>query len=145
MGLIDALAGRRTYVDANIFIYLFEDPAQYGAALRPVVRSIDDGRLSAATSELSLAEVLVRPIRERPSFIPIYHRYLRSRPFFDVLPVTRAVLVEAARLRAAMRLKLPDAIHAATAQQAGCEVFLTNDGRINTLPGLDVLQLKDLV
>lgn len=144
MGLIDTIGGRRTYVDANIFIYLFEEPTGYGAALRVLTRSLDQGVFEAVTSELTLAEVLVKPIREAPSYIPIYQRYLRSRAHLDVAP-TRAVLVEAARLRATTTLKLPDAIHVATAVQTNCAVFLTNDTRIQALPGLEVIQLADAV
>ena len=60
-----------------------------------------------------------------------------------MVPITRALLIEAARLRASSRLKLPDAIHLATALQYECPVFLTNDTRIRPLPGLDVLYLSD--
>jgi|SRR5690606_35249527 len=143
MGLIDAIQGRHVYLDANVFIYLFEAPETYGATLHVLARSLDQGLINAATSELTLAEVLVKPIREAPSYIPIYQQYLRTRSHFEVHPVSRAVLVEAARLRAGSPLKLPDAIHAATAMQTNCEVFLTNDGRIKSITGLDVLQLAD--
>lgn len=143
MGLIEAIDGRRTYLDANIFIYLFEAPAAYQATLGALVHALDAGMLDAVTSELSLAEVLVKPMREAPAYVPIYRQYLHSRPHFDVLPVTRTLLIEAARLRATTRLKLPDAIHAATALEARCGVLLTNDGRLKRLPGLDILQLAD--
>jgi predicted nucleic acid-binding protein len=42
-----------------------------------------------------------------------------------LLPITRPILLEAARLRAATKLKTPDAIHAATAMDAGCALFVT--------------------
>lgn len=53
------------------------------------------------------------------------------------------LLAEAARLRAISRIKLPDAIHAATALQRECTSFLTNDDRL-TIPGIKVLGWDDL-
>jgi predicted nucleic acid-binding protein len=41
-------------------------------------------------------------------------------------------------------LRLPDAIHAATAQHAGCTALLTNDERLKSLPGIETVLLKDL-
>ena len=60
------------------------------------------------------------------------------------MPVSRDVLVAAARLRAETNMKLPDAIHAATAQLTGCTQFLTNDTHIKALPGLIILSLTEL-
>lgn len=46
--------------------------------------------------------------------------------------IDRAILIEAARLRSSLRIRLPNAIHVATAMLAACELFLTNDQRIRT-------------
>jgi predicted nucleic acid-binding protein len=42
-------------------------------------------------------------------------------------PISRAVLVRAAMLRGQLGMKMPDAIHAATAVDSACSAFLTND------------------
>lgn len=47
--------------------------------------------------------------------------------------VDRDILITAARLRAEQGLKLPDAIHAATAQLTHCERWLTNDARFSLI------------
>ena len=62
MGIADALAGQRVYRDTNIFIYAIEGVPPYGDAMRELFAAIDAGRIEAATSELSLAEALVRPL-----------------------------------------------------------------------------------
>jgi len=59
-------------------------------------------------------------------------------------PVSRDVLIAAARLRAETGLKLPDAIHAATAQFTGCDQFLTNDTHVPALPVLVIRRLSEL-
>ena len=63
-----------------------------------------------------------------------------------VEPITEAVLRRGAQLRAAApTLRTPDAIHAATALEAGCAMFLTNDTDFRTVPGLPVTVLNDVV
>jgi predicted nucleic acid-binding protein len=51
--------------------------------------------------------------------------------------------IEAARLRSLSRIKLPDAIHAATALQKGCSSLLTNDDRLR-IEGVDVVRWHEL-
>jgi len=49
--------------------------------------------------------------------------------------------VEAAILRGSTPLSTADAIHLATARLAGATAFVTNDRRIRSTPGLEVLYL----
>ena len=139
-----ALVGKRVYLDSNVFIYAVERVAPYAELLAPLFQSIVSGETEAVTSEIALAEVLVAPIRTanadaRTAFVEVL-----DGPGVDLVPVTRAVLVQAARLRAASRLKLPDAVHAATAQLASCDALLTNDTGIRHAPGVPIVRLADL-
>ena len=146
MELTERLGGRTTYLDVNVFIYALEGHDAFAAALRRLFDAVQSGHIQTVTSEITLAEALVRPLRDgRADLSAVYERFLQPRPFFAVHPVTRAVLVEAARLRATTRLKLPDAVHAATAQLAGCTVLLTNDTGIAVVPGVEVVRLSEAV
>lgn len=60
MGILDAIQGNR-YLDANIWIYALEGYPVFIQDLNQLFQSIDQGNLSAVTSELSLAEALVKP------------------------------------------------------------------------------------
>jgi predicted nucleic acid-binding protein len=62
-----------------------------------------------------------------------------------LVPITQSILREAARLRATTKLKTPDALHAATAQQAGCVLFVTNDIGFRGVAGLPLVILDDLL
>lgn len=145
MGSLNDLSGRLVYLDANIFIYALEGYPQLDAAVRALLTRIDTGEIAAITSELTLAELLVRPMREGDEVRQSRcHEMISSRAGFSVFPVTREVLIEAARLRAGSSLKLPDAIHAGTARLTGCSVYLTNDGRLRGVSCPEVVLVSEL-
>jgi predicted nucleic acid-binding protein len=56
--------------------------------------------------------------------------------------VTRAILRGAAQLRASTNVRLPDAIHLATANAAGCDSFLTNDQQLQSRTTLRVVVIS---
>ncbi len=58
-----------------------------------------------------------------------------------MLSVERAILIEAAHLQARLGLRLPDAIHVATAVAAGCDVLLSNDRRLKVPAGMTLRAL----
>lgn len=145
MTLVERIGSRRVYLDANVFIYVVEGIEAHAPALRPLLPAVASGRVSAVTSALTLAEVLVHPfrtgnVRREQAFA----RTVRSGGGLTVEPVTEAVLIGAARVRADRpSFKLPDAIHVATAQLAGCAVLVTNDAGIAAAPGVEVVRLSD--
>lgn len=61
MGFLDWLRGDYIYLDANIWIYALEPVSEYGQPLAALFEAADAGSLTLVTSELSLAEILVRP------------------------------------------------------------------------------------
>lgn len=150
MGLDSTIFNGSVYLDTNIFIYLVEGFADYHDCLKQLFQTIDKGELPAYTSELTLAEVLVKPLLESNiSLSSLYENLIQTGSFFQVLPINRSILISAARMRAqsSSRIALPDAIHLATAGTAGCRSFLTNDGRLQRqdIIDLDVLLLDNLV
>ncbi|MBX3335903.1 MAG: PIN domain-containing protein [Nitrospira sp.] len=135
----------RLYLDTNIFIYALEGYSTFRAVLTSLFDALDRHELAAITSELTLAEVLVKPFLDRSiERERAYLQILQPSASLQIVPVTRDVLITAARLRAETNMKLPDAIHAATAQITACSHFLTNDAQVKTIPGLTILSLTDL-
>jgi len=144
MGLLADAPRPRVYLDANLFIYFAEGHPDLSELVRHVLSAVDDGLMTAATSELTVAEVLVRPIRERATRqADYYRRLITDGPGLSVLPVTRAVLEEGARVRAVYGIRLPDAIQVATAALSGCDVFLTNDRELLRVSAVPVCLLSD--
>lgn len=120
---------RRLYVDSNIFIYMFESDDKRAEKLRELFSTSRGTQPFLATSELTLSETLVGAYRNsNQDLIDIYSRWTITNDYLEVGPVQRDILWAAAVLRSTHRaLKLPDAIHLATAFAFDCSHFLTAD------------------
>ena len=83
------------------------------------------------TSEITLSEVLVGPLRRADhDLLERYRLLFRHAEIIQLVPVTRAILERAAELRAVSAMRLPDAIHVATALATGCQIVLSQDKRV---------------
>jgi predicted nucleic acid-binding protein len=100
---------------------------------------------SVATSELSVLEVLVKPIQlGNMALQTLFLGTLYGTPGLSCIPIARPILEAAAQLRATSGLKTADAIHAATALAEGCTLFVTNDPAFRRVPGLSVAILSEI-
>lgn len=146
MGPLSLPASGSVYMDTNAFIYSVERIDPYRALLDPFWDDVQKAHASVLTSELSLLEVLVRPLRDGDTALEMAFRaVLLSSPDVRTVPITLTILERAARLRAIHSLRTPDAIHAATALKHGCGPFITNDAAFRRVPGFPVTVLADLV
>ncbi len=136
-------AGSRVYLDANVWIYALEGFEPFSEALKRLFERVDRSDLIAVTSELTVAEVLVKPFSSsKVALQQLYLETLQSGEGLIVVPLDRSVLIEAAKLRAGhASIKLPDAIHAATALAQHTNVFLTGDARFDTIAGINAIVL----
>ena len=117
----------------------------YLALLAPAWRRAEAGQVEVVCSELVIAEALVRPIRESHADLETAFRAVFAAPEVRLVAATRQLWEHAAHLRAATGLRTPDALHAATALHAGCDLFVTNDTDFRRVPGLPVVVLDDLL
>jgi predicted nucleic acid-binding protein len=144
LGLLNEIGAGPIGLDSSIFIYYMEENPRYLPLVDPIFDAIADGHLKVATSALTLLETQVVPLRAGNEVLARqYERFLTRSDHLRLVPIDHALLRAAAHVRATTRLKTPDAIQVASALSAGCPTFLTNDGRIPSLPGLRVLQLED--
>jgi predicted nucleic acid-binding protein len=139
------LTGARVYFDTNVFIYGVEG----GDSWRPLWGALwgmaQGGQMQVVSSELTLAEALVQPIRtvNREAQRELGSLLVPSE-VLALIPISRPILLEAARLRALHQLEMPDAIHAATAKAGRCQYFLTNDKKLAEAAGAKMVVLQRL-
>lgn len=132
------------YLDTNSIIYSVERIEPYRSLLLPVWGAAQAGDFAIVTSDLTLHEVLVKPLKDGNARLEDgFRNLLLHSAEVQLLPISHAVLERAASLRATLNIKTPDAIHAATALLAGCGLFLTNDEGFRRVPGLTLRMLKD--
>lgn len=123
----------RLYLDANIFIRLFEGNDELSDALSTLLlTSRSNGNPFLTTSEFTLAELLVVPYRNADDhLIQLYDNWTLPNSHIEVRPIHRSVLWYAAVLRSQYpTLKLPDAIHVSSAIGFRCSHILTADKRL---------------
>jgi predicted nucleic acid-binding protein len=56
----------------------------------------------------------------------------------EIIPLTREVIERATEIRARYGFKPPDAIHLAAAVVSGCDVFFTNDHRLDRFSDITI-------
>jgi predicted nucleic acid-binding protein len=134
----------RVYLDSNVFIAAFEHVGAHSDHAWWILHAIEKGEMIGATSEMTLAEILVKPIEARSDDLAAsYDRMIVSAQNFEVLPVKRKVLISAAGIRARRSaVKLPDAIHLASAMALGCTAIVTDDRRFNAPEGIKLFEVN---
>lgn len=122
----------RVYLDANVFVAAFESVGAHSDHAWWILHAIESGKIVGATSEMTLAEILVKPLETGATELAAgYESMIASSGGFEVRPVSRDILIKAAGLRAhRTSTKLPDAIHIATAQTSSCTFFVSDDHRL---------------
>ena len=118
----------------------------FAPQVKPLLEAADQGAATLVTSLLTLAETLVMPLRqENAALIDVYRElFTLPPPGLIVVPLDADILEQAARLRASTpNLYLPDAIHLATAQAERCDLFMTNDSRLQAVADMVVILLSD--
>ncbi|MEM9543539.1 MAG: PIN domain-containing protein [Cyanobacteria bacterium P01_E01_bin.42] len=145
MGRLNIPDGSRIYADTSIFIYTIDKVPDYFTLLYPMWSKYQADKIELMTSELTLTEVLVLPLKNSDSLrINAYEKLILSSKLRPIA-LDRVILREAARLRSITNIKTPDAIHAATALINNCTIFLTNDRGFNRITGLPVVILSEVL
>jgi len=133
------------YLDTSVVIYSVERIEPYLTLLAPVWRQAEAGSFTLVCSELVLAEALVQPIRRNRPALEAAFRDVFAAPEVRLVPATRQLWEDCAQLRAASNLSTADALHAVTALQTECALFITNDADFRRVEDLPAVVLNDLV
>jgi predicted nucleic acid-binding protein len=129
--------GDLVVVDTAPWIYLLEDNARFAPLFEGLFVAAEKGQLQLALSSITLAELLVGPIKHGRDALA--KRYEKALTAFEIIPISAEIAVTAARLRAGTGLRLPDALQAATALERSAAALVTHDRDFSKLPGLRAL------
>jgi predicted nucleic acid-binding protein len=126
------------YLDTNVFIRGIEGNETEAAPVQRLLNLLRDFPEASITSEPTLAELLAPTGRVGTLSLsikePLYLDLIVSGNFIVLHPVARDILILTAEIRSKFPQKLPDAIHIATASQAGCKYFMSHDRNGKRLP-----------
>jgi predicted nucleic acid-binding protein len=93
------------------------------------------------TSVFTFGEVLAGAYRRRtPNTVEQTNDQLLSI-IAEIVPFTMETVDHYARIRASLVIRPPDAIHLASAAQAGTDLFITNDNKLigKVIPGIQFI------
>jgi predicted nucleic acid-binding protein len=107
---------------------------------------MEQRRDTLCTSAFTLGEVLTGPYRKNALDTAAQIRAAFRSPEIDLIPFTPETADQYARIRGSHRVSPADAIHLASAAQAGVDLFLTNDHRLQKLsiPGIQFIAGMDV-
>ena len=146
MKVDEALLGiSRLFLDTSPVIYYVERHPKYFALVQPIFRRLSRGEFEVVTSPVTLSETLMFPIRnknlqQQKDFTDV----VTTAAFTNFVLIDAAIAGKAAQLRVQYSLKLPDALQIATAIQARCDGFLTNDLQLKKVTELRILVIEEL-
>ncbi len=145
MGSLTLPDGGPVYIDTNVLIYSVERVEPYRTLLAPMWERAQAGDFEIVGSESIVIEALVKPLRERNATLVRFLLDMFDAEEVRLIPATRSHWEHGARIRADAGLKTAEALHAATALQAGCDLFVTNDADFRRIHGLAAAILSDLI
>jgi len=126
-----ALSGYKLLaLDTMVLSYhLFNHP-RYVPLTGVVLGAIESGEMAGLITTVTLAELLTVPAQagDRRA-MQDYELYLTHFPNLRLVPLDAALARETALVRAATKLRLPDAVQVAAARLAGADAIVTNDRR----------------
>ena len=129
--------GALVVVDSAPIIYSLEGHATLARRFRPLFERHASGRISFAVTTITIAEVLTGPLLAGDEALA--ERYRAVLTSWYVIELTAEIAATAARLRAALKLKLPDAVQAASALAVNADALVTHERDFSRLTALRVL------
>ena len=136
----------RVYWDTMLFAYMLESHPEHGARVREILGHMVRRRDTLVTSVFTVGEVLTGPYKRGALEMVARTKELLRPPVVELLPFDATTAERYAQLRATLRVYPADAIHLASAAQAGVDLFLTNDRALRGLvvPGIDFVAGLDV-
>jgi predicted nucleic acid-binding protein len=124
-------------LDSAPVIYFLEGHPRLGPYFAPVFEAHAAGKLRFAVTTITVCEVLTGPLRSHDD--AVVRRYRSVFDSWQLVDFDVDIAESAARLRASLRLKLPDAIQAASALAVNAAALVTHDRDFSRVRSLRVI------
>jgi len=126
-------------LDSMVFIYLLEENVEYLGKVQSILRSVQGGEYRGILSVIGMIEIMSGPKRKgRFDLAGRYKDVLQNFPHLSIVGISEQVVDISSTLIAQHHLDAPDAIHLATAIDAGAERFITNDKSLTKVKEIQV-------
>jgi predicted nucleic acid-binding protein len=128
-----------------LFIYWLEDHPEYAGRVDAIRSRMEQRHDQLITGAFTFGEVLAGSYRKGTSQLADQSRRLLRSVVAEVVPFTLETADRYARIRGTPGITPADAIHLASAAQAGTDLFLTNDKRLlgRIVPGIKFIASLD--
>jgi predicted nucleic acid-binding protein len=136
--IFDEIAnGALLLLDSSPIIYMLEHHPVFSRRFLPLFEAQAAGRVGFAVSTITVAEVLTGPLQAGDEALA--RRYRSVLESWHVVPLDSAIAENAARFRASLHLKLPDAIQLASALAANADALVTHDRDFSAVRSLRII------
>ncbi len=124
-------------IDSAPIIYFLEGHPKYGPRFRPLFELHAAGQLRFAVTTMTIAEVLTGPLQAADDALA--RRYRAIFESWQPIALDVDIAESAARLRASLRLKLADAVQAASALAINAAALATHDRDFSRVHALRII------
>ena len=128
-----------------LFIYWLENNPQFAKRVGEVRTRMEERGDQLLTGAFTFGEVLAGPYRIGAVKVADESKRLLQSVVSEIVPFTIETADHYAQIRGAMGIPPADAIHLASAAQAGTDLFLTNDKNLvgKVVPGIQFIASLD--
>ena len=128
----------RVFWDTNLFIYLFENNAEWSPRVVEFRRRMHARCDQLLTSWLTVGEALTKPVEAGNIILQKSYSNFFSSGVIELVAFEAEAAARYAEIRSRDRIRPADAIQLACAAAAKTDLFVTNDGRLSGLvvPGV---------
>ncbi len=124
-------------LDSAPVIYVLEGHPRLGARFMPLFEAHASGKLRFAVTTITVCEVLTGPLKSGDD--AIVRRYRAVLDSWQLVDLDADIAESAARLRASLRLKLADAVQAASALAINAAALVTHDRDFSRVRALRII------
>jgi predicted nucleic acid-binding protein len=129
--------GALALVDSAPVIYFLEGHPKFGPRFKPLFEAHGAGHLHFAVTTITIHEVLTGPLQAADDALA--QRYRAILESWQPIALHADIAESAARLRASLRLKLADAVQAASALAINAAALVTHDRDFSRVHSLRII------